>query len=140
MFKVILLITAMIPIVAHAQKLSYEQRVDKVIAAFEKDLKPVVSKSCFHCHNKDHWPWYVFLPALKKEVKLAVKEFDMSGKFPYGGRDEIEDVLLSINEVIDFETMPPKAYKKFRPKRKIKKKQREEILDWIDTNLELLEE
>ena len=96
---------------------------------FNRDIRPILSDACFHCHGPDQH---------KREagVRLDVRDDALktaeSGAFPIvpGHADKSEIIRRILTDDLDEQMPPPKAHKTLTPA------QKETLRQWIDQGAE----
>jgi hypothetical protein len=95
---------------------------------FNRDIRPILSENCFHCHGPD---------ADAREADLRLDTFEGATAAPGGhrpivaGRPEQSEVYRRIVSEDEFERMPPPE-----SKRTLSQRQKELIRDWIASGAE----
>lgn len=108
-----------------------------------KELRPLVKKNCFGCHNSNkELAWFKKpIPSLRKHYKEGVEALDFTNNFPLkakGNPPQLSLLKAMRNEVVD-RTMPLKVYTLVYPFRKITNKDEKRFLNWLDPLIEKIE-
>ncbi len=98
-----------------------------IVIDIPDDIKAVIDKSCYACHNKDS-------KSDKAKLRLRFDKFT-SGEYSPG---KVIGKLNGIIETIDEGEMPPKKFLEKYPDKKLTKDDTELLKEWANKNIKKL--
>lgn len=112
---------------------------------YKSKVEVIFQAKCFDCHSdKTNYPWYYSVPGvnliMNSHIKEAKSHIDMTEGFPFKSHMSPREDLIELKKTIVKGSMPPWYYKPFHKDSEITSKEKEIILDWIDTSLNKLGE
>jgi len=112
---------------------------------YKSEVEIIFQAKCFDCHSeKTNYPWYYAVPGVNliidSHIKEAQSHINMTGGFPFQGHMPPREDLIELKKTIIKGSMPPWYYTLFHNDSKITSKEKEIILNWIDTSLKKLGE
>jgi len=121
------------------------QTVDKIGQLYSSRIQSIFEKSCYDCHGEIRkFPWYYQVPGAKQLIDSdrteAKKHLDMRYGFPFKGHGSVKQDLKAIKDVILQESMPPLRYKILHWDSIMNKKEKEVVLEWVRTALNITAE
>ena len=106
------------------------------VSVFQAAL-PLLQKSCFPCHVPGAAPPLPSDPQLKnktlKELSDAVKDFQMGSSFPFPCSLSPQKQLEELKKQVKDKWMPPAQWTKLGLGDSLSDAQRQQLLDWIET-------
>jgi hypothetical protein len=97
--------------------------------------------ACYDCHSSEtKWPWYSRIAPSSWLVVSDVNEGRKHLNFSDWPQDSARAAKKfdRINEVLDYREMPPKKYTALHLEARLTDAQRQELLDWSDTEAKKL--
>ncbi|MBF0290247.1 MAG: heme-binding domain-containing protein [SAR324 cluster bacterium] len=125
---------------ANEQKIMAIQKINNT---YQKSVRSIFADNCFNCHsNTVEYPWYYKLPLVKqlidRDIEEAREHLDMSKGFPFDGHGSPTDDLKILREAVQEESMPPMRYTLLHRDSILTKKEKQQILGWIEKSQERL--
>lgn len=99
----------------------------------------LIKNACYDCHsNHTDYPWYdkvqPFAWVLEKHINDAKREINFN-LFETYSPEKQKKILNKMHQVIEEKTMPLTSYKMMHSEARLSKEERQEILDWIESEL-----
>lgn len=112
---------------------------------YKSKVEAIFQSKCFDCHSdKTKYPWYYSVPGvnliMNSHIKEAKSHLDMTGGFPFKSHETPREDLIELKKTIVMGSMPPWYYKPFHQDSEITSKEKEVILNWVETSLNKLGE
>lgn len=118
------------------------QSDDPIVAAYVRDVAPVLLAKCGDCHHADVAPpWYAAVPVagefVQRDIDWGRQRLDLSQPFPFVGERDVGDVayLIALRTAILDDTMPPAAYLLTHPFATLDADEKALVLGWVDAAL-----
>lgn len=121
----------------------------ELVTRYRNEVRPILEKKCFDCHNSQRRIAFYFLPFLGprlnpvvREVRKARSRLDMAQDFPdfkAQGNQNASSLLQAIQGAVQTGSMPPRIYRKAH-RASIRPSEKKAILAWIAESQPLLAE
>jgi mono/diheme cytochrome c family protein len=138
-FVALALVISGINLVADAADTKTEvsaRAIAEVATSYRTTVEPIFKKSCLDCHGQaQQLPWYFSIPGPKQliehDIKEAKENIDMTNGFPFKGKASIKELVSSIRDVIEDQSMPPFRYRILHRDSEMTDAEKAAVLKWI---------
>ena len=118
--------------------------IQKVSVTYIEKIEPIFKAKCFDCHStQTKYPWYHAIPGIRQfidgDVKDGLGHIDFTPGYPFRTKHSPLEILTGIKKIAIKNSMPPIEYKIMHWKSSLTKKEREKILEWVNSSRRLIE-